>query len=262
MLAPSTQGRIARTIPVIPDSASAHAQEQANHCHSCSLRNLCLPTGLGESDMAKFDMIVGRRRRIERDKFLYRMNDPFKYLYAVRVGHFKTQRIEDNGEQQITGFQMPGDLLGMDAIAGGHHYSDSVALEDSEVCEIPFSKLEQLFADIPSLLRHFHRLMSHEIRREQNIMISLGNMRAEQRLAVFFTNLSSRYASRGYSPSNFHLRMKREEIGNHLGLRIESISRLLARFQKAGYVKVDNREVRILDKIRLETLAAGEMAAC
>lgn len=256
MLTSTIEIKPVKAISSGPRATSQSIGEMRNHCGACSLHNLCLPTGLCESEMSKLDQIIVRRRRVPRDGLLYRAGDPFKHLYAIKVGHFKTQRVDRNGAQQITGFQMPGELLGMDAIGGGEHHCDGIALEDSEVCEIPFAKLEELLAQIPSLLRHFHRLMSHEITREQNVMLLLSNMRAEQRLAVFFINLSSRYAARGYSSNRFQLRMMREEIGNYLGLTIESISRLLSRFKKAGYIAVANREIEILDLPRLRALAA------
>ncbi len=152
---------------------------------------------------------------------------------------------------------MAGELLGMDAISTERHHCDAVALEDSEVCEIPFSQLQQLFGSIPTLLHHFHRMMSQEITREQSAMLLMGNMRAEQRFAAFLVNLSSRYATRGYSASSFQLRMGREEIGNYLGLTIESISRLLSRFRKRELIKVDNREIQLLDLPTLKKMAAG-----
>ncbi|HEY4541932.1 MAG TPA: fumarate/nitrate reduction transcriptional regulator Fnr [Noviherbaspirillum sp.] len=226
-------------------------------CASCSLHKLCLPTGLDEKDMQRLDGIIGRRRKVPRDGRLYRLDDPFTKLYAVRVGHFKTFQVNAAGEQQITGFQMPGELLGMDAIGSNRHHCDAVALEDSEVCEIPFARLEELLVEIPGLLRHFHRLMSQEIAREQNAMLLLGGMRAEQRLASFLVNIGARYAMRGYSSTNFQLRMMREEIGNYLGLTIESISRVLGRFKKSGLLRVSNREIEILDLPRLKALAAG-----
>lgn len=228
-----------------------------NHCVTCSLHKLCLPTGLGDSELQKLDRIIGRRRRVQRGANLYRTNDSFTKLYAIRVGHFKTFQINASGEQQITGFQMPGDLLGMDAIGAGRHHCGAIALEDSEVCEIPFAKLEELLAEIPTLLRHFHRLMSQEITREQNAMLLLGSMCAEQRLAVFLVNTGARYAARGYSANIFQLRMMREEIGNYLGLTIESISRLLSRFKKRGLLKVSNREIEILNSSVLRAMAAG-----
>ena len=213
--------------------------------------------GLGESDMTRLDDIIGRRRKIAKDTHLYRIGDPFTNLYAIRLGHFKTFQVSHSGEQHVTGFQMAGELLGMDAISTEHHHCDAMALEDSEVCEIPFARLEELFGTIPSLLHHFHRMMSQEITREQNVMLLLGNMRAEQRFAAFLINLSSRYEARGYSSTTFQLRMSREEIGNYLGLTIESISRLLSRLKKQGLLRVANREIELLDITRMRALAAG-----
>jgi CRP/FNR family transcriptional regulator len=155
---------------------------------------------------------------------------------------------------------MAGELLGMDAISGDRYRCDAVALEDSEVCEIPFANLQELFGQLPTLLRHFHRIMSSEITREQNVMLLLGNMRAEQRFAVFLVNKSARYAARGYSPTSFQLRMSREDIGNYLGLTIESISRLLSRFKKMGLLTIAKREVTLLDLARLKAMAAGTEA--
>jgi len=156
------------------------------------------------------DQIIGRRRKVPRDTHLYRVGDPFSNLYAIRLGHFKTHQVNPGGDQQVTGFQMAGELLGMDAISAERHHCDAIALEDSEVCEIPFSRLEGLFGEMPQLLHHFHRIMSQEITREQSVMLLLGNMRAEQRFAAFLTNLSSRYSIRGYSSTSFQLRMTRK----------------------------------------------------
>jgi CRP/FNR family transcriptional regulator len=228
-----------------------------NKCSACSFRNMCLAGGLDDNAVGKMDEMIGRRRRVGKDERLYRLGQPFSHMYAVHFGHFKTVQVDRRGQQQITGFLMAGELLGMDAIATGRHASDAVALEDSEVCEIPYTRLEQLIADEPPLLKHFHRLMSQEILREQSVMLFLGNMRAEQRLAMFLLNLSTRYAARGYSATRFQLRMSREDIGGYLGLTIESISRLLARFKKNGWIKVDNREVELLDRTSLEALSAG-----
>jgi len=213
--------------------------------------------GLDEGDMNRLDQIIGRRRRIPKEGTLYRVGDSFTNLYAIRLGHFKTFQINQDGNQQITGFQMAGELLGMDAISTERHQCNAVALEDSEVCEIPFARLQDLFSDMPTLLRHFHRMMSQEITREQSVMLLLGSMRAEQRFAAFLTNLSSRYAMRGYSSTQFQLRMGREEIGNYLGLTIESISRLLSKFKKQGLIKVSNRDLEIIDLPTLKAVAAG-----
>lgn len=243
------------TLASIPATFSIHALKAS--CSDCSMHQLCLPMGLGEDDINKLDQIIGRRRKVAKDTLLYRMNDPFTNLYAIRLGHFKTYQVSASGDQQITGFQMAGELLGMDAISADRHQCDAMALEDSEVCEIPFTRLEELFGMIPTLLHHFHRMMSQEITREQNVMLLLGNMRAEQRFAAFLMNLSSRYAARGYSASNFQLRMSREEIGNYLGLTIESISRLLSRLKKQDLIRVANRDIELADVVRLRAMAAG-----
>lgn len=226
-------------------------------CAGCSMHQLCLPMGLSDGDMARLDQVIGRRRRVAAGERLYQMDAPFRSLFAIRFGHFKTYQVNAGGGQQITGFQMAGELLGMDAIGTERHQCDAVALEDSEVCEIPFDALESLFGQVPALLRHFHRIMSGEITREQSVMRLLGNMRAEQRFAVFLTNLATRYAARGLSSTEFQLRMSREDIGNYLGLTIESISRLLARFKKLGLLAVTRRACTLLDTPRLQALAAG-----
>ncbi|MES2116567.1 MAG: fumarate/nitrate reduction transcriptional regulator Fnr [Pseudomonadota bacterium] len=244
------------TIFSIAPSTAQTAPAQ-NKCAVCSFKKLCLPVGLDENEVSRLDKIIGRRRRVARDEYLYRMDQPFNSLYAVRFGHFKTAQINLRGEQQITGFQMAGDLLGMDAIGAGRHACNAVALEDAEVCEIPFARLQELFGEVPQLLQHFHRIMSQEIMREQNVMLFLGNMRAEQRFAVFLLNLSARYQARGYSATSFQLRMSREDMGGYLGLTIESVSRLLSRFRKQEWISIENRDLRILDRGALEALSTG-----
>jgi CRP/FNR family transcriptional regulator len=229
-------------------------------CASCPLHKLCLPTGLDESDTSRLDKIIGKRRRVDRGENLFSMEQPFRNLYAIRFGHFKTFRINPSGEQQVVGFHMAGELLGLDGIGTERHQSCAVALEDSEICEIPFARLDGLFSEVPQLQRHFHRIMSHEITREQGVMLFLGGMRAEQRFAIFLLNLAMRYAARGYSSSQFQLRMSREEIGNYLGLTIESVSRLLLRFKEKGWLRVSKREVELLDRASLEALASGQAA--
>jgi CRP/FNR family transcriptional regulator len=243
--------------PASPTSTAPVLQALKAGCASCSLHQLCLPMGLDEADMQRLDQIIGRRRRIKRDQSLYRMGDAFDMLYAIRLGHFKTYQVNSNGSQQITGFQMAGELLGMDAIGTGRHQCEAVALEDSEVCEIPFSRLEELFQDMPVLLRQFHRIMSKEISREQGVMLTLNSMSAQQKLAAFLVNLSTRYATRGYSASRFQLRMTREEIGNYLGLAVESVSRLLSNLKKNGVVDVNHRDLELLNLPALRSIALG-----
>jgi CRP/FNR family transcriptional regulator len=228
-----------------------------DRCANCSMHELCLPMGLDHEELQRLDGIIKKRRRLLKNDYLYRMGDKFQNLYAIRVGHFKTVHTDVAGTEQVTGFQMAGELLGFDAISTDQHQCSSVALEDGEVCEVPFDRLEELFRDIPSLQRHFHRMMSQEITREQSVMLLLGNMRAEQRLAAFLVNLSTRYSQRGYSPHAFQLRMTREEIGSYLGLTIESISRLLTRFKNNGWMHVEHKEIDIIDLPALKNLVTS-----
>ncbi|HEX6004138.1 MAG TPA: fumarate/nitrate reduction transcriptional regulator Fnr [Burkholderiales bacterium] len=223
-------------------------------CSTCSLRELCLPAGLDIQEMQRVDRLVNRRRPVRRGDFLYRSGSALESLYAVRTGFMKSCVLHQDGREQVAGFHMMGELLGLDAIGSGAHVCDVVALEDSEVCEIPLARLERLSRDIPSLLQHFHRIMSREIVRDHGVMLLLGTMRAEERLAAFLLNLSQRFAARGYSPSEFHLRMTREEIGSYLGLKLETISRALSRFHDEQLIVVRTKHVKILDMEGLRAL--------
>lgn len=197
------------------------------------------------------------RRRVARQDFLYKSGEPFRSLYEIRFGHFETRQHAGAGVMRITGFRMAGEMLGLDAISDGTHRTDAIALDDCEVFEILLEELENFNVPLPSLLRRFHRLVSDEIARSQNMMLLLGRMRAEQRMAVFLIDLSVRYAARGYAGSHFQLRMPRKDIGNYLGLTIESVSRLLSCFQRQGLVKVDKREVTLIDRVGLNKIALG-----
>ncbi len=175
-------------------------------------------------------------------------------LYALRSGFMKSCVLHEDGREQVAGFHMMGDLMGMDAIGSNQHLCDSIALEDSDVCDIPLTDLETLSREIPSLQQHFHRIMSREIAHDYGVMLLLGSMRAEERLAAFLLNLSQRFAARGYSSTEFHLRMTREEIGSYLGLKLETVSRTLSHFQTEGLLAVQNKHLRILKIEALQEL--------
>ncbi|MCC6533121.1 MAG: fumarate/nitrate reduction transcriptional regulator Fnr [Burkholderiales bacterium] len=227
-------------------------------CSTCSLHELCLPAGLDARDMERVDGVVKLRRRIKRGEYLYRTGTKLDALFAVRSGFLKSCVVYEDGREQVTGFHMMGEVVGLDAISQERHTCDTIALEDSELCEIPYARLEDLTRDIPSLQRHFHRMMSREIVRDQGVMLLLGSMRAEERLATFLTNLSQRFASRGYSAQEFHLRMTREEIGSYLGLTLETVSRVFSRFQEDGLIEVHSKHIRITDVARLRGLVAQQ----
>ena len=235
--------------PVIPlrESGQHGVQKVSTRCSTCSLREVCLPCGLAGKAVARIDDIVYTRRRVRRGEHLYRAGDGFASIYAVRSGFFKTVQTLENGREQVTGFQMAGEIMGMDGIGPDAHVLNAIALEDSEVCVIPYSRLETMGEEIHEVRRQFHKVMSREIVREHGVMLLLGTMRAEERLATFLLNLSQRFAARGYSPSEFNLRMTREEIGSHLGLKLETVSRAFSRFQEDGLISVQLKDIRILD---------------
>ncbi len=216
-------------------------------CSTCGLRELCLPVGLSQPEMDRLDDLIHLRRTTKKGQSIYRAGDRFDAIYAVRSGFFKTTVLLEDGRDQVTGFYMGGELIGMDGIGTELHTCDSIALEDSEVCVIPFSRLEDLSREVQALQHHFHKVMSREIVRDHGVMMLLGSMRAEERLAAFLVNLSQRFTARGYSPSEFYLRMTREEIGSYLGLKLETVSRVFSRFQDEGLVSVQQKHIRIID---------------
>jgi CRP/FNR family transcriptional regulator, anaerobic regulatory protein len=216
-------------------------------CSSCNLRELCLPVGFSGSELERLDGMVATRRSVKRGDALFRSGDAFEAVYAVRTGFFKTQISSEDGRDQVTGFQMAGELLGLDGIVSDHHTCDAVALEDSQVCVIPYAELEALSREFGELQRQFHKIMSREIVRDQGVMLLLGSMRAEERLAAFLLNLTQRLQARGFSPTSLVLRMTREEIGTYLGLKLETVSRCFSRFQEDGVLEVKLKHIRILD---------------
>jgi len=221
-------------------------------CNECSLRDLCLPLGLDESDMRALDGAIKSRRTLKKGEMLYRVGDSFRALFAIRAGSTKTCQIAADGSVQITGFHLPGELLGVDAISSDKHPCDVVALENSEFCELPFAKLETLAHDIPGLQHQLFRLMSREIMEEEAQLLMLGRMKAEERLAAFLLSISKRYQRLGSSPIELRLPMSRQDLGDYLGLALETVSRLFSRFQEEGLIEVQGRGVKLhsLERLR------------
>jgi len=254
---PTTLPR-AMCVPITPDMSttptSAAIEPLKVACASCNLRELCLPVGLNARELQQLDGLVDKRRSVARGDHLFRNGDRFAALYAVRTGFFKTCVGSEDGRDQVTGFQMAGELLGLDGISSDHHHCDAVALEDSSVCVIQYSQLEGLSREFTVLQHQFHKIMSREIVRDHGVMLLLGNMRAEERLAAFLLNLTQRLQARGFSPSSLVLRMTREEIGSYLGLKLETVSRTFSKFQEEGLMEVKQRQLRILDQAGLQAL--------
>ena len=233
--------------PATPATAAIISIRQLRaHCSNCTLRELCLPVGL--------DPGVTRRVRLGKGETLYRVGDPFSALYAIRLGTCKTTLLADDGREQVAGYHMTGDVIGMDGIGADRHGCQAIALEESEYCVLPFDELEHLGRTVAPLQHNLHQFLSREISRSHGIMLQLGTMRAEGRLAAFLVDLSRRYGARGYSSTEFVLRMTREEIGSYLGLKLETVSRLFSRLQKEGLLRVHGRSVRLLDVAALGKL--------
>ena len=205
-----------------------------------------MPVGLTFEELDRIDDMVAARRKIKRGTTLFRNGEKFTSLFAIRTGFFKTRVASEDGRDQVTGFQMAGEIIGLDGIVNDHHTCDAVALEDAEVCVMPFDRIEELSREVNTLQRHVHKIMSREIVREHGVMLLLGSMRAEERLATFLLNLVQRLHARGFSQSELVLRMTREEIGSFLGLKLETVSRTFSKFVEDGIVEVKQRHVHIL----------------
>ena len=223
-------------------------------CSNCNLRELCMPVGLNPIELQRVDELVTQRRSIKRGTALFHNGEPFTSLYAVRTGFFKTSLTTEDGRDQVTGFQMAGEIIGLDGIVNEHHTCDAIALEDAEVCVMPFDRIEELSREVTALQRHVHQIMSREIVREHGVMLLLGSMRAEERLAAFLLNLVQRLQARGFSRTELILRMTREEIGSYLGMKLETVSRTFSRFAEEGIIEVKQRHIHIQNAEALKRL--------
>ena len=227
----------------------------AESCKSCAMRQFC---SMNPDELActkEMDDLVLAHRQIKKGDALYRMGDTFKNLYAVRTGSFKRVTLLPDGREQVTGFYLCGEPLGLDGISTGQCASDVIALEDSSVCVMPFELLEWMSREVKAVRRHVYRILSAELVLESRLMLLLGTMTADERVASFLLDLSRRWRARAYSPTQFVLRMTREEMGSFLGIKLETVSRSLSRFQKGGLIEVNGKDVRIVDLVALEKAA-------
>jgi len=233
--------------PGITSPATPALKHTSANCSNCAMHAFCMPEGLTPAETERIEALVCPSRTIKSGESLFRSGDSFQSIYAVRAGSFKTIVMHRDGREHVTGFHLAGDVLGLDGICSGRHSCDALAIEDSKVCIIPFHLLEAMCRDVKAVQRHVHRLMGSEIVREATLMMLLGTMSADQRVATFLLNMSGKLESRGYSPAEFHLRMTREEIGSYLGLKLETVSRMLSKLQKDGLVDTHGKQIRILD---------------
>ncbi|PSJ47871.1 transcriptional regulator FNR [Zobellella endophytica] len=228
---------------------------RAIHCQDCSISQLCIPLGLNSDELDELDNIIERKKPIQKGQELFKAGEELRSLYAIRAGTVKSYTITEQGDEQITAFHLAGDLVGFDAINSGQHPSFAQALETAMVCEIPYEVLDELSGKMPRLRQQIMRLMSNEINGDQQMILLLSKKTAEERLAAFLHGLSSRYSQRGFSAREFRLTMTRGDIGNYLGLTVETVSRLLGRFQKSNLIEVDGKYIRILNLPELARLA-------
>jgi CRP/FNR family transcriptional regulator len=224
-------------------------------CGNCRLNSICLPLALESDDIKQLDEIIQRSKPLQKSQHLYREGDDFQSVYAVRSGTIKAYKTTDDGREQVTGFYFPGEILGMDGISNNSHASSAKALETAAICEIPFTSLEKLSALMPNLQRHFFQLMSHEITEDQQLITLLSKNSADERVAALMLSISGRNARRKLSATQFRLPMSRVDIGNYLGLTVETVSRVFSRMQKMEVLRVDNKEIEILDVEGLRSMA-------
>ena len=223
-------------------------------CHACSLYSLCLPLGLDNNDLVKLDTIIERSQNYKRGHTLFTSKQPFKSLFVVRSGSFKTTISAADGRDQVTGFYFPGEFIGLDAIHQQNYPSNARSLESSSVCELPFSNLEDIGKEMPQLQIQMLTRLSKELAGDKNLMLLLGKKTADEKLATFLLSLSKRFQERGFSATNFQLSMSRSDIANHLGLAVETVSRLFSRFQEEGWIVIAGKSLVIKNTAKLEQL--------
>ena len=223
-------------------------------CGDCRLKAICLPLSLRVEEVDQLNSIIQREKPLQKNNYLYRANDIFESIFAVRSGYVKTLSITSDVIEQVTGFYLPGEIVGMDGIGQGRYTNSAIALETSSICEIPFSRLETLSSALPNLQHHFFKLMGNVIVQEQHLISLLSIKTAEQRVGTFLLSLSERFHRLKLSPNKFQLPMTRADIGSYLGLTIETVSRIFSSFQRQGLIDVNKREIKINDLCKLHNL--------
>ncbi len=239
--------------PLIVDLAKREKKHQVV-CEACALYRLCLPLGLHRDDLVVLDQLVKRRQSYKRKQDLFTTNDTFSALYVVRSGSFKTTISTSNGREQVTGFYFPGEFIGLDAIHMPSYQSNAIALESSSVCALPFDNLQQVGERLPRLQIQLLTRLSRELAGDKSFMLLLGKKTAEEKLATYLISLSKRFQDRGFSAQDFRLTMSRNDIANHLGLAVETISRVLTKFQGLGLVVINGKDISLKDITKMEAL--------
>lgn len=238
-----------------PTVANPAANARDAHCDDCSLSPICLPMAVSDADLHRLEGIIQRGRPLQRGEHVFRAGTPFESIYAVRSGALKTYRLTPDGDEQIMGFHLPGEMFGLGGLGGAAHPNAAVALETATVCEVPFEQMEALAMEIPGLQRHLFKLMSREIGDDEQLLLLLSKRSAEERIAALLLGLSARFRRRQLSATRFRLPMSRGDIGNYLGLVVETVSRVFTRLQNQGLIAVEGKEISILQPVELSAIA-------
>lgn len=228
-------------------------------CEHCRLASICLPVALSESDIGRLDAIVHHRKPLHKGDHLFFEGDAFQAVYAVRTGCIKTYKTGEDGEEMVTGFYFPGEIFGAEGIVSQCHTVSAQALETSALCAIPFAKLEKLSSEIPELMHRFYEVMSHEIVQDQQFIAMLNRSSSELRVAALILNISSRISRENEYATEFRLPMLRSEFASYLGLTIETVSRIISRYNKEGLMNITGNQVQINAIPALLSLTAGEL---
>lgn len=245
--------QLGNVTPLFQDLAKVE-HEHNLACQECSLYRLCLPLGLHNNDLIQLDKIIKRSQSYSRGQPLFSTQTPFNSIYVVRSGSFKTTVSAVDGREQVTGFYFPGEFVGLDAIYEQAYRSNAKALESSSVCELPFDMLQELGANMPQLQVQMMSRLSKELSGDKSLMFLLGKKTAQEKLATFLLSISRRFQDRGFSAREFQLSMSRGDIANHLGLAVETVSRLFSRFQEEGLIDILNKSISIRDAEKLKAL--------
>ena len=224
-------------------------------CAGCRFSQLCLPCGFDHNEFEQFEQIVKHERTLKKGEALFEQGDSLKSLYMVHAGFVKVSLMAENGDRQIVGFHMPGEMLGFDAIENDAHTCTAEALESSNICELPYDQLSNLALQVPTLNKNFMALMSHDITDKHEMMLMLGKKSGEARVATLLLNIASRFHARGYSGTEFNLGMSRQDMSNYLGLAVETVSRFISHIQEEKIIQVDRKYIQILDMPKLRMLA-------
>lgn len=242
---------------ICPAGHSTSAQQP--QCDDCALNPICLPMAVSDAELHRLEDIIQRGRPLQRGDHVFRSGDHFESIFAVRSGALKTYRLTPDGDEQIMGFHLPGEMFGLGGLDGHVHPNTAVALETSSVCEVPFERMEGLALEIPSLQHHMFRLLGREIGADEQLLVLLSKRSAEERIAALLLSLSARFRRRNLSPTRFRLPMSRGDIGNFLGLVVETVSRVFTRLQAQGIIEVHGKDVHILKLDALGAIAGTQV---